>query len=250
MSELRVIPATFKKNFKSEDLQMSLTESINYGDVRKSLSPSYIMKHFSIQDIDTDIPENWKGVALTFPAATLVFDLAGSSVSIRERGAKDYVIQNQEIFSELTQIIYSQEGIIEKFPGDGISAHFPLFIEESIDLPITRAFVSMCKIINFLEQEQSMRRNQFRFTLTYGKDTIITKFGGEKHQELISIGHAVNLAHKLEKNVKNKGCFIGIDEICYPYCSDSIKLRVEEYNLESNLRRIVTTEEKWYGVKY
>lgn len=228
---------------------MSLTESINYGDVRKSLSPSYIMNHFSIQDIDTDIPEDWKGVALTFPAATLVFDLAGSSVSIRERGAKDYVIQNQEIFSKLTQIIYSQEGIIEKFPGDGISAHFPIFESEFKRSPIIRAYNSMVYIKKFLEEEQKMSCSQFRFTLTYGKDTIITKFGGEEHTELISIGHAVNLAHKLEKYVKDEECFVGIDEICFPYCFPYIKGAVS-YNLDSNLRRESNLEENWYGVKY
>jgi len=239
-------PKIIKTNLSSYTSLIPIMESINFQDVTKSLDPVSVRNHFSI----TDIPDNWKDIALEFPSATLVFDLAGSSISIRDRGAISYVTQNQEIFSKLTDLVYEYEGIIEKFPGDGISMHFPLFDSKSSNQTIERAFNAMCQMINYLEKEQGLKRSQFRFTLTYGKDTVVTKFGNKKHEELISIGHAVNVAHKLEKYVKDEHCFIGLDELCHSFCIENIEPKVEMYYLNSGLRREPKKSEKWYGVKY
>lgn len=239
-------PKIIKTKLRSFNSLIPIMESIDFQDVTKSLDPVSLHNHFSI----TDIPKDWKDIVLEFPSATLVFDLAGSSISIRDRGAISYVTQNQEIFSKLTDLVYQYNGIIEKFPGDGISMHFPLFESETSDRAIKRAFNAMCQMITYLESDQDLKRNQFRFTLTYGKDTVVTKFGNKKHEELISIGHAVNVAHKLEKFVKDEHCFIGLDELCHSFCKDNINTNVRIYELNQGLRRNPNIIENWYGVKY
>lgn len=227
---------------------VALTEGVNIKDLKYDTRHGLIFNHISV----ADIPVNWKGTAIELPAATIVFDLAGSSVSIRDRGALDYVEKTQRIFSKLTDIIYENEGIIEKFPGDGISAHFPLFDEENASAPIKRAACAIGMIILYLiDTDQGLSIKDFRFTMTYGESTIITKFGNEKHEELISIGHAVNVAHKLEKLLKDNNCFIGLDEECYKHCKSFNKyFKFDKYKLDSSLCKKTYISECWYGVKY
>lgn len=237
-----------KPHLKDYSTAVALMKSINIQDLKRDTTYSHIFEHFSI----TDIPGNWNGTAVELPAATVVFDLAGSSVSIRDRGARDYVEKTQRIFSQLTSIIYENQGIIEKFPGDGISMHFPLFEDEYKNQPIERAMQAVISMHNFLiKSEQGLSQSDFRFTMTYGTGTIVTKFGNYKHEELISVGHAVNVAHKMEKLVKENGCFVGLDEECYSFCEKKFKdFKVERYILDPSMCRNPYVEDYWFGVKY
>jgi hypothetical protein len=97
---------------------------------------------------------------------------------------------------------------------------------------------------------KKMNRDKYRFTLTYGEDTIITSFGSMKHQELISIGHAVNVAHKLEKIVKENNCYIGMDAECEKIARKNLYFSsCRKYNLPSELYKNKVYYDYWYGVK-
>jgi class 3 adenylate cyclase len=139
------------------------------------------------------------------PVATVVFDLSGSSLSIRNYGAKKFAAETQYHFKVLTNIIYRNHGLVEKFPGDGISMHF-----RTMEFGKKGAIKNAIEVIIGMDEHlnKKMNRDKYRFTLTYGEDTIITSFGSMKHQELISIGYAVNVAYKLEKIVKEYNCYI------------------------------------------
>ncbi|RNF38873.1 hypothetical protein [Planococcus salinus] len=211
-----------------------------------SLLASDLIKHFSI----TDLPEGMIGVAAELPAATVVFDLADSSLSIRKNGAKEYAADSQDLFRSLSNIIYGSNGIIEKFPGDGISMHFPA-VSMSMNKAVLRAYDAIKTMDHYLQDKKGMLKSQYRFTLTYGKDTIVTKFGNERHTELISIGHAVNVAHKLEKLVKDGGYYIGMDHLCkYIIEKEGAKESFEFNMMPTDLRREDTNDESWWGVRY
>ena len=91
----------------------------------KTLTEETIIKSLSARDVlheqfsITDLPNGMIGIAAALPAATAVFDLAGSSLSIRNNGAINYAAESQDLFRGLSDIIYMHDGIIEKFPGDG-----------------------------------------------------------------------------------------------------------------------------------
>lgn len=213
--------------------------------ILKSLDVSSLQEHFSI----TDLPKGMIGLAADLPAATVVFDLAGSTLSIRNDGAKNYAAESQDLFRGLSDIIYLHRGIIEKFPGDGISMHFPA-VSVTKETAIIRGFKAIKEMDSFLRDEKKMNRNQYRFTLTYGDDTIVTKFGNDRHEELISIGHAVNVAHKLEKHVKAEGYYIGMDDYCKPIIEEKWRSEIYHLNyLPKDLRRDDGKIEFWYGVK-
>ncbi|QBP43171.1 nucleotidyl cyclase domain-containing protein [Paenisporosarcina antarctica] len=226
---------------------------IKDGKILESLIYSDLKKSFSI----TDIPTEKIGTYEDFPAATVVFDLSGSSLSIRNRGAKKFAAESQYLFKGITDIIYTHDGIIEKFPGDGISMHFPAKNSEKDDsVNAERAIKNACKSIMmidlFLSTKMNMDRSKYRFSLSYGEDTIITIFGSLKHQELISIGHAVNVAHKLEKIIKNANCFVGMDEICKEIAESKYDFSFSVCKtLPIDLKRNEHgNPEFWYGVVY
>ncbi|MFE4030133.1 hypothetical protein ACFX4N_28750 [Priestia sp. YIM B13551] len=217
-----------------------LTEEL----ILKSLNSTDLHEHFSI----TDLPQGMVGTSADLPAATVVFDLAGSTLSIRERGAKAYAANSQDLFRGLTDKIYQHGGIVEKFPGDGISMHFPA-VNVSKKNAIVRAFKAILEMNYFLRVENGMKKEEYRFTLSYGDDTIVTKFGNKQHNELISIGHAVNVAHKLEKRVKNDGFSVGMDNECKKVIETEWSSLVYHFRvMPSELCRDTQNREAWYGV--
>lgn len=212
----------------------------------KSLNAAEVLhEQFSI----TDLPNGMIGLAAALPAATAVFDLAGSSLSIRNNGALNYAAESQDLFRGLSDIIYMHDGIIEKFPGDGISMHFPA-VNSTKENAIIKAYKAIKEMDWFLSEKKKLNKSQYRFTLTYGEDTIVTKFGNARHEELISIGHAVNVAHKLEKQVKSGGYYIGMDDQCKPIIEkDGYGDNYHREWMPDDLSRGDKLIEFWYGVK-
>ncbi|MEO2212770.1 hypothetical protein ABGV40_18155 [Paenibacillus amylolyticus] len=216
-------------------------------DIKTSSNERVILEHL----LRSDLPVG-EGEYLNLSAATMVFDLAGSSLSIRERGSKEYFKNHQNIFRNLTKIIYDNHGIIEKFPGDGISMHFvnanslePFGAANCVRNAVTAATL----IIDYLSQNEGLVSG-FRLSLSYGDDTIAALIGGFEHEEWITIGHAVNVAHKLEKEIKARGCIFGMDERCHEvftevFCNTSTHC----FEMPEELKKQASIEEFWYGVK-
>ncbi|MDF9845017.1 MULTISPECIES: hypothetical protein [unclassified Paenibacillus] len=216
-------------------------------DLINSLNAGQLLEHLSISDLPNGIEGNYVNLS----AATMVFDLAGSSLSIRERGAKDYFVRHQNIFRNLTQIIYAHKGIIEKFPGDGISMHFVNTTLDKLGIVncITHAVRTANEIINYLITNEGMTSG-FRLSLSYGDDTIAALIGGKEHEEWITIGHAVNVAHKLEKEIKDKHCIFGMDEDCYSVYTNIYRNgSAYRFAMPEDLKKQIKSEEFWYGVK-
>lgn len=220
-------------------------EVLNEETIFKSLNVSDVLnEHFSI----TDLPQGEIGTMADLPAATVVFDLSDSSLNIRNNGAKNFAAESQYLFKVLTDIIYRNHGIVEKFPGDGISMHFP-----AIGFGKEGAIQNSCEAImqmdHFLFTNLEIGRNKYRFSLTYGEDTIITTFGSPKHLELISIGHAVNVAHKLEKIIKEKNCFLGMDSDCAEIAKQFFR-HLSPSLMPEGLKKPDLNYEFWFGVEY
>ncbi|MBB3111788.1 class 3 adenylate cyclase [Paenibacillus phyllosphaerae] len=229
-----------KKSLNPSDLSKlfqagQLTRRAIYG----SLDPEVIREHFSITDVE--IGDN---AILEIPGVTFVFDLEGSSANIRDHGERDFINTYAEMFSNLTGIIYRNNGIVEKFPGDGISAHFlKLENEQSLASSRSRAATAAYEIQTYMSR---LGYKGFRICMWSGETTVATTIGNEIHHELISVGHGVNMAHKLEKIVKENGFTVGMDyEISIHYkgkANRAINQRILPHNL-------MTHEVKhWYGV--
>lgn len=224
-------------------LQKSLNVE-DFRDTRKviaSLDVSLLLEHFSLEDI----PMNGEAYYVDIPGVTMVFDLAGSSASIRQKGPISFVDQYAKMFDRLTSIIYNFEGIIEKFPGDGISVHFlKREGETTLNEAHTRAIKASIEIVSYMNAQGYAK--DYRISMWTGKDTIATIIGNSHHKELISVGHGVNVAHKLEKVIKDARCYIGMDEpLAQRYRLLGGRLSTESY-LGTEIGGV---GEKWYGVR-
>lgn len=236
------------KHRGGSELKKLIQKALTFEDLRNKTwavaRPDYglILEHFELKDIDLDGEARYVDI----PGVVMVFDLAGSSLSIRQSGPKQFVDRYASVFDTLTTVIYEHKGIIEKFPGDGISAHFlKLEGEDSLNNVLTRAVKASKEIQSTMNNKG--HKGQFRISMWSGEDTIATIIGNRYHRELISVGHPVNVAHKIEKLIKDNGCVIGMDE--------SLKYRYESLfgpvsgsgDLPVDIRS--KYGEKWYGVK-
>jgi hypothetical protein len=205
-----------------------------------SLDQSILLEHFSINDIRFDGEARYADI----PGVTMVFDLAGSSASIRQNGPRDYVDRYARIFDQLTTTLYQYDGIIEKFPGDGISSHFLKKTgENTLENARNRAVRTAVSIRDYMKQENL--GNSFRICMWSGEDTIATVIGNGFHNELISVGNGVNIAHKIEKHVKEANCVIGMDiNLAREYQRLGKQLSCQ-HNLPTDLS---ANGENWYGV--
>ncbi|MDU7472355.1 MAG: hypothetical protein E7L01_03195 [Paenibacillus macerans] len=229
-----------KKSLNPSDLNKlfqagQLTRRAIYG----SLDPQIIHEHFSITDVE--VGDN---AILETPGVTFVFDLEGSSANIRDRGERDFIDTYAEMFSNLTDIIYRNNGIVEKFPGDGISAHFlKLGNEQGLSLSRYRAATAAYEMQTYMSR---LGYRGYRISMWSGESTVATTIGNENHHELISIGHGVNMAHKLEKIVKENGFTVGMDyEISIHYRRIAAKAINERVLPQSLMTHDV---KHWYGV--
>lgn len=228
-----------------------IKESLNVSELndllegkRLEVSRGFLLQEsFSITDINADGETKVVGI----PGVTLVFDLEGSSLSIRQNGPRAFIDRFASMFSELTSIIYQYHGIVEKFPGDGISAHFlKKNGETSLNEAQERSLHASHAIKDFMRTQ--MRNSNFRLCLWTGEDTVATFVGNHQHhKEMISIGHGVNMAHKIEKHVKANECLLGMD---LSLALKNSRLGYGEYIsylLPADLRS--PHENHWYGVK-
>ncbi|MDF9845019.1 MULTISPECIES: hypothetical protein [unclassified Paenibacillus] len=229
-----------KKSLSPGDLSKlfqagQLTKRSIYG----SLDLQVIREHFSITDVE--IGDN---AILEIPGVTFVFDLEGSSANIRDRGEQNFINTYAEMFSNLTAIIYRNNGIVEKFPGDGISAHFlKLENEPNLTFSKSRAANAAYEIQTYMTRSGY---TGYRMSMWTGESTVATTIGNDNHHELISIGHGVNMAHKLEKVIKDNGFTLGMDHGISRYFKEKTNKAVNERLLPQNL--ITVSEKHWYGV--
>lgn len=132
-----------------------------------SLDQSILHEQFSIDDVRLDSEAKYADI----PGVTMVFDLAGSSASIRQNGPKDFVDRYAKLFDHLTTTLYQHDGIIEKFPGDGISAHFLKKAGEStLKNARNRAVKATISIREYMKKEQL--GSSFRICLWSGEDSV------------------------------------------------------------------------------
>ncbi|MEO2212768.1 hypothetical protein ABGV40_18145 [Paenibacillus amylolyticus] len=229
-----------KKSLNPRDLSKLFQEGqLTKKSIHGSLDPEIIHEHFSITDVE--IGDN---AILDIPGVTFVFDLEGSSANIRDRGERDFIDTYAEMFNQLTSIIYQNKGIVEKFPGDGISAHFlKLETEHNLNLSKLRAATTAHNIQELMDRH---RYRGYRISMWTGETTIATTIGNDHHHELISIGHGVNMAHKLEKIIKEEGFTLGMDYELAMHYQRIGNRALNERLLPQNLKTI--SEKHWYGV--
>lgn len=143
--------------------------------------------------------------------------------------AEQVVVYLNEYFTEMVECIYATNGIVDKFIGDAIMAHWGALYTDGNDTgnAIDAALLMRIALINFNSDPEHPNRPKFRFGCGINTGAVVAgQIGSQKKLEYTVIGDAVNLASRIEYMNKEFGTDILISEDSYEHIKG--KYRVVE----------------------
>ena len=123
-----------------------------------------------------------------------------------------------QYFTEMVECIYNTNGIVDKFIGDAIMAHWGALYTDGNDTgnAIDAALLMRQALINFNRDIEHSNRPKFRFGCGINTGEVVAgQIGSPKKLEYTVIGDAVNLASRIEYMNKEFGTDILISEDSY-----------------------------------
>lgn len=150
---------------------------------------------------------------------TVLFsDIADFTTISEKMNPPDLVNLLNEYFTEMTNIILEEGGIIDKYLGDAIMAEFgvPIFMPNHADMAV-RTGLRMQRRLKELRYEwleRSLPALRCRIGINTGS-MIIGNMGSNQVFDYTAIGDAVNIASRLEGSNKRYNTFLIISESTY-----------------------------------
>ncbi len=180
--------------------------------------------------------ENREGLALggeERELTVLFSDIAGFTTISETIKPQDLVKLLNEYFTEMTSIVTSNGGIIDKYIGDAIMAEFgaPLAFEGHALAAVTSALQMQkkCDELNIVWHEKGHPEIRMRIGINSG-GVILGNMGSQQVFDYTVVGDTVNLASRLEGAGKVYGCNILISESVFNQINGSgIKTRPLDY---------------------
>ena len=132
--------------------------------------------------------------------------------------AEQVVVFLNQYFTEMVECIYTTNGIVDKFIGDAIMAHWGAIYSDRNDTgnAIDSALLMRIALINFNSDPENPHRPKFRFGCGINTGEVVAgQIGSQKKLEYTVIGDAVNLASRIEYLNKEFGTDILISEDSY-----------------------------------
>lgn len=123
-----------------------------------------------------------------------------------------------QYFTEMVECVYLTNGIVDKFIGDAIMAHWGALFSDGHDTEnaIKSAIMMRMALIEFNNKSIGTKRPLFRFRCGINTGPVISgQIGSNKKLEYTIIGDAVNLASRIEYLNKEFGTDILISEHSY-----------------------------------
>ena len=132
-----------------------------------------------------------------------------------------------QYFTEMVECVYTTNGIVDKFIGDAIMAHWGAIYSDGNDTrnAIDAALLMRIALINFNADTETPNRPKFRFGCGINTGEVVAgQIGSPKKLEYTVIGDAVNLASRIEYLNKEFGTDILISENSYEQVKGIYKL--------------------------
>ncbi len=135
---------------------------------------------------------------------TVIFaDLCEFTKLTEELGAEAIAVMLNEFFVSMTEIIFQQQGTVDKFIGDAIMVLFGAPTPMSPDEQAEKAIASARRMFQALEDLNIKWRSRFgvsiemRIGMHQGR-AVVGNFGGEQRSDYTAVGPAVNIASRIE----------------------------------------------------
>ncbi len=135
-------------------------------------------------------------------------------------------------FEIMVDVIFEQQGTLDKFIGDAIMAIFgsPVAQSDHAYRAVKTALNMQRALGQFNQQQQEQGRPTIDIGMAINSDHVVTgNIGSSKRMEFTAIGDGVNLTARLESLTKYYGCGILISEHTYQLCKDDVWVRELDY---------------------
>lgn len=150
--------------------------------------------------------------------ATILFSDIRSFTSISESlNAEDVVLLLNKYLSEMTNIIFQNQGTIDKFIGDAIMTLFGAPVQHSDDPQrAVSTAVEMKKALVEFNKSNNMQDNPLEIGIgIHTGEVIAGNIGSDKRLDYTVIGDNVNLSSRIEGLTGYYGCAILISQYTY-----------------------------------
>lgn len=174
-------------------------------------------------------PESLKLGGTNVEATILFADVRGFTPLSEKLQPQEIVELLNEYFTNMTDIIFSHQGILDKYMGDGLMALFGVAYDDQEAKE--NAPINAAKAAIDMQRRMVMLRKKFyeqfghEVNIGIGINTgVITVgfIGSNRRMEYTGIGDPVNLAARLEANSKNSNTHILISSATYERIKDEI----------------------------
>ena len=184
---------------------------------------SYLSPHL-MEKIKTD-PDMLKLGGKRKRISVLFSDIAGFTSFTDQADPEEVQAVLEEYFSEMTAIVFKQNGIVDKYQGDGILAFF-----ENPEDGVTSAQAAVKSAVEMKEKAADLDKKykdqkRFPFAIYVGIATGYAKVGNIGPPEKVDytiIGSVVNLASRLD-GLGNPGDIL-MDEDTYFFVKDDYEI--------------------------
>ncbi|MCP4646563.1 MAG: adenylate/guanylate cyclase domain-containing protein, partial [bacterium] len=165
------------------------------------------------------------------------------------RSPEEVVSRLNEYFEAMSEAVFSEGGIVDKFLGDGLMAFFGAFDDPgkpagpiySPSLPGVRAAINMLDRLEKLNQNwQKQGQETFRIGVgIHTGEVKVGNIGSHNKMEYTIIGDAVNLTSRIQEKTKALKETILVSEAVYDDLTDVIEAEdkgIEEIRGRSPIR--------------
>jgi class 3 adenylate cyclase/signal transduction histidine kinase/CheY-like chemotaxis protein len=147
-------------------------------------------------------------------SVTVMFsDLCGFTSTTEELGPRRVAEVLNEFLVEMTEVVFAFRGTVDKFIGDAILVVFGAPEELDAAEQIERAsrcaieMVKRLKQLNVGWEEKGLPQFRMRVGIHHGP-SIVGSFGGPKRSDFTVIGHAVNIASRVQGVAEPNSIFV------------------------------------------
>lgn len=157
---------------------------------------------------------------------TILFADIRGFTSYSERRDPEQVVETiNRYYEHITRIIRENEGIVDKYEGDAVMAHYgtPLRpLEDHAWKAVLTAWKSRLAIRAYHEQIEPTDRLYLKFGINTG-EAVAGNVGGQEQMDYTLIGDAVNLSRRLQENATGDQILLG--ENTYHLVRDKVRVR-------------------------
>jgi adenylate cyclase len=135
-------------------------------------------------------------------ASVLFMDIVGFTTKVEHMNPMEIGVFLNNLFSEMTDIIFSFNGTLDKYIGDCIMAVFgvPFEMKDHAELAIRAAIDMIKKLEKINEHLSPADQIKIRIGINSGK-LVAGDFGSPKWLDYTVIGNTVNIASRIESSV-------------------------------------------------